>query len=217
MSQPNVPGPGPGRGWGAGGPAPGPGEPATEPVKVTDRRRIDPVTGAVREPPVREPLPPALTEPDAGPDDRIGEELDETEQLVGELTADLQRVHAEYANYRKRVERDRELVRSQSTASVLSELLAVLDDVGRARQHGELEGAFRAVGEALEAAVQRIGLEQFGAVGDPFDPALHEALTHEHRADVTEPVCVAVYQPGYAYAGRVVRPARVGVAEPGEE
>ena len=133
---------------------------------------------------------------------------------VAELTADLQRVHAEYANYRKRVERDRVLVREQSVASALAELLPVLDDIGRAREHGELDGAFKSVGESLEAAVVRLGLEPFGAVGDLFDPTLHEALTHVHSDEVTEATCVAVYQPGYRFAGRVVRPARVGVGDP---
>ncbi len=184
-----------------------------EHVKVTDRRRIDPTTGAVRA------QPSAASAPEAPVDDaaRVGADIDLTEAKVAEVTADLQRVHAEYANYRKRVERDRELVRDTAAAGVLAELLPVLDDIGRARDHGELEGGFRSVGEALEGAVARLGLERFGAVGDPFDPTLHEALTHEHRPDVDEPVCVAVYQPGYLYAGRVVRPARVGVAEPGPE
>ncbi len=201
------------------------GEP--ERLRVTDRRRVDPVTGAVREPAVAPPVPPVAPAPPApdgsdagGEQERLGEEigtdLDVTSALVAEVTADLQRVHAEYANYRKRVERDRELVRDLAVATALAELLPVLDDIGRAREHGELEGGFRSVGEALEAVVQRLGLEGFGAVGDAFDPAVHEALTHEHRDDVAEPTCVAVYQPGYRFAGRVVRPARVGVAEPGE-
>ncbi len=142
-------------------------------------------------------------------------DLDQTQALVAGITADLQRVHAEYANYRKRVERDRELVRDSAVAGALAELLPVLDDVGRAREHGELEGAFRSVGEALEQAVARVGLESFGVVGDPFDPTVHEALTHVHSDDVSEATCVAVYQPGYRFAGRVVRPARVGVADPG--
>ena len=94
---------------------------------------------------------------------------------------------------------------------MLTELLGVLDDVDRARQHGELEGAFKSVGEALEQAVSRLGLERFGAPGDPFDPHQHEALTHEESADVAEPTVTAVYQPGYRYADRVLRPARVAV------
>ena len=117
-------------------------------------------------------------------------------------------------SYRKRVERDRLLVREHSVATALAEFLPVLDDIGRAREHGELEGAFRSVGEALESAVARLGLETFGAVGDAFDPTLHEALTHVHSDDVVEATCIAVYQPGYRFAGRVVRPARVGVGDP---
>ncbi len=186
-----------------------------EPVKVTDRRRIDPVTGAVREQASPAPAPPGAADLSAESDAaRVGADIDLTEAKVAEVTADLQRVHAEYANYRKRVERDRELVREHAVAGTLAELLPVLDDIGRAREHGELEGAFKAVGESLEGTVARLGLERFGTVGDAFDPTLHEALTHEHRDDVAEPVCVAVYQPGYAFGGRVVRPARVGVAEP---
>ena len=91
-----------------------------------------------------------------------------------------------------------------AVAATLAELLPVLDDVGRAREHGELDGAFKAVGEALESTLGRLGLEPFGEVGDRFDPMRHEALTHEHRDDVDQPVCVAVYQPGYTYGGRVV-------------
>jgi molecular chaperone GrpE len=139
------------------------------------------------------------------------------EALNGELaerTADLQRLQAEYANYRRRVERDREQAREQHVAGTLAELLPVLDDIGRAREHDELNGAFKSVGEALEGSVARLGLERFGAVGDPFDPALHEAISHAHSPDVTETTCVAVLQPGYRFAGRVVRPARVAVADP---
>jgi molecular chaperone GrpE len=191
-----------------------------EPVKVTDRRRIDPLTGAVRRADrtaAGADLGPAGEE-DTGEEaagEQVGADIDLTAAKVAEVTSDLQRVHAEYANYRKRVERDRELVRELVVAATLAELLPVLDDIGRAREHGELEGAFKVVGESLEATVSKLGLTQFGAVGDAFDPTLHEALTHEHRDDVDEPVCVAVYQPGYSFGGRVVRPARVGVAEPG--
>jgi molecular chaperone GrpE len=190
-------------------------QPGVERVRVTDRRRVDPVTGAVRDAPA-EPQGPGAGRSSGGPaDDEVAVDIDVAAAAVAEVTADLQRVHAEYANYRKRVERDRELVRDTAVAGTLAELLPVLDDVGRAREHGELEGAFRAVGEVLESTVARLGLERFGDVGDPFDPTVHEALTHTHSDDVDEPVCVAVYQPGYRYAGRVVRPARVGVAEPG--
>jgi molecular chaperone GrpE len=188
-----------------------------EQVRVTDRRRVDPVTGAVREQASPAHAPAGAAGDSSDEAARVGQDIDLTEAKVAEVTADLQRVHAEYANYRKRVERDRELVRDTAVATALAELLPVLDDIGRAREHGELDGAFKAVGEALETTLTRLGLERFGDVGDPFDPTRHEALTHEHRDDVDQTVCIAVYQPGYTYGGRVVRPARVGVAEPDQE
>ena len=137
------------------------------------------------------------------------------EQLA-ERTADLQRVTAEYANYRKRVERDRQAVREQAVANVLSGLLPVLDDIGRAREHGELVGGFKSVAESLEAAVTKLGLDSFGENGEPFDPKVHEALMHSYSTDVTEPTCVQILQPGYRVGERILRPARVAVAEPGE-
>ncbi len=133
---------------------------------------------------------------------------------LAERTADLQRVQAEYANYRKRVDRDRAAVREQALASVVAELLPVLDDIGRARDHGELTGGFKAVAEALEAAAGKLGLTTFGKAGEAFDPNVHEALMHSYSADVTEPTCVQVLQPGYKVGERILRPARVAVAEP---
>jgi molecular chaperone GrpE len=131
---------------------------------------------------------------------------------VAALTEDLQRVHAEYSNYRKRVERDRELVRQRAVEAVLVELLPILDDIGRAREHDELVGGFRSVGEALEATATKLGLAAFGTVGEPFDPTRHEALMREEREGVTEPTVATVLQVGYEMNGRVVRPARVSVA-----
>jgi molecular chaperone GrpE len=131
---------------------------------------------------------------------------------VAALTADLQRVHAEYSNYRKRVERDRELVRERAVEAALLELLPILDDIGRAREHDELVGGFKSVGEALEAAVARLGLSPFGAVGEPFDPTRHEALMREEREGVTDPTVVRVLQVGFEMNGRIVRAARVSVA-----
>jgi molecular chaperone GrpE len=135
---------------------------------------------------------------------------------LAERTADLQRVHAEYANYRKRVERDRLAVREQALASVLSSLLPVLDDIGRARDHGDLTGAFKSVGESLETIAAKLGLESFGGPGEPFDPLVHEALMHSYSPDVTEPTAVQILQPGYKVGERIIRPARVAVAEPGD-
>ena len=146
----------------------------------------------------------------AGPMER---ERELTNQLA-ERTADLQRVTAEYANYRKRVDRDRLAVREQALANVLNALLPVLDDIGRAREHGELVGGFKSVADSLESAVTKLGLSSFGTEGEPFDPTVHEALTHSYSADVAEPTCVHILQPGYMVGERILRPARVAVAEP---
>src|SRR6266568_251858 len=135
---------------------------------------------------------------------------------LAERTADLQRLQAEYANYRKRVERDRVAVREQALANVLAALLPVLDDIGRAREHEELSGGFKSVAESLESAVAKLGLTSYGENGDVFDPNLHEALMHSYSADVTEPTCVQILQPGYQIGDRILRPARVAVAEPAE-
>jgi len=147
---------------------------------------------------------------------RAAADLQAAEQQLAERTADLQRVTAEYANYRKRVERDRAAVREQAVANVLSGLVPVLDDIGRAREHEELVGGFKSVAESLEAAVTKLGLESFGEDGEPFDPKVHEALMHSYSPDVTEPTCIKILQPGYRVGERILRPARVEVAEPGE-
>jgi molecular chaperone GrpE len=178
-----------------------------EPV-IRDNRKIDPETGQVKEVPVAEQ--PAAEAPAAPSADG---EL--TAQLA-ERTADLQRLQAEYVNYRRRVERDRAAVREQAVASALVELLPVLDDIGRARDHGELTGGFAKVAESLEAAVTKLGLSAFGQKGEPFDPTVHEALMHSYSADVTEPTAIEVLQPGYRMGERVLRPARVAVAEPAD-
>ncbi|MFE7135225.1 nucleotide exchange factor GrpE [Streptomyces sp. NPDC057638] len=141
-------------------------------------------------------------------------ELDQARSALAERTADLQRLQAEYQNYRRRVERDRVSVKEIATATLLAELLPVLDDIGRAREHGELVGGFKSVAESLETAAAKMGLQQFGKEGEPFDPTIHEALMHSYAPDVTETTCVAVLQPGYRIGERTIRPARVAVAEP---
>ena len=192
-------------------------EPEHGPV-VRDKRRIDPVTGAVREPAagVSPPGPAGPVTPDSPADGLGADVVDELTKQVAERTADLQRLQAEYTNYRRRVERDREVIRDTAVANVLTNLLPVLDDIGRARDHGELEGGFKSVGEALEATVEKLGLERFGAAGDPFDPTVHEALTHTTSPEVTETTAVEVFQPGYRIGDRIVRPARVAVADPAQ-
>ncbi len=141
-------------------------------------------------------------------------ELETVRAQLAERTADLQRLSAEYQNYRRRVERDRIAVREVAIANLLSELLPVLDDIGRARDHGELVGGFKSVGESLETVAAKLGLQQFGKEGEPFDPLVHEALMHSYSPEVTETTCVQILQPGYRIGERTIRPARVAVAEP---
>ena len=139
-----------------------------------------------------------------------GQEIDP----VATLTSDLQRLQAEYANYRKRVERDRAVAHDSAVGAVLTELLALLDDVDRAEQHGELSGGFKAVADQLNSITSRIGLEKYGTEGEAFDPQVHEALMHEESADVAVATASKILQPGYKYKERILRPARVAVTDP---
>jgi molecular chaperone GrpE len=143
-----------------------------------------------------------------------GQQQAGAEARLAERTADLQRLQAEYANYRKRVDRDRAAVREQAVATVLTGLLPVLDAIDQAREHGELSGGFKSVAESLTSALGKLGLVAYGEKGDPFDPKIHEALTHTYSPDVTEDTCVEVFQPGYKVGDRILRAARVAVAEP---
>ena len=133
---------------------------------------------------------------------------------VATLTSDLQRLQAEYANYRKRVERDRAVAHESAVGAVLTELLALLDDVDRAEQHGELTGGFKAVADQLNSITSRIGLEKYGTAGEAFDPQIHEALMHDESADVAVATATKILQPGYKFKERVIRAARVAVTEP---
>lgn len=177
-------------------------------VVVRDKRRLDPESGEVRPDaaPRDTESPPKAADSPSGPGGSSSEEL----------LADLQRVKAEYDNYRKRVERDRVVVVEQAAARVVAELLPVLDDVELARRHGELAGGFKSVADSLDATLARIGLERFGAVGDEFDPMRHEAVMHTHSADVMTSTCVDVMRAGYLFAGRLLRPAMVAVADPAD-
>jgi len=139
-----------------------------------------------------------------------GQEIDP----VATLTSDLQRLQAEYANYRKRVERDRAVAHESAVGAVLTELLALLDDVDRAEQHGELSGGFKAVADQLNSITSRIGLEKYGTEGEAFDPQIHEALMHEESAEVSVPTASKILQSGYKYKERILRPARVAVTDP---
>jgi molecular chaperone GrpE len=138
----------------------------------------------------------------------------ELRDQLAERTADLQRLQAEYANYRKRVDRDRATVREQAITGALTELLPVLDAISQAREHGELSGGFKSVADALQAGVSKLGLVSYGQRGDAFDPKIHEALSYTDSPDVAEDTCVEIYQPGYKVGERIMRPARVAVAAP---
>jgi molecular chaperone GrpE len=151
---------------------------------------------------------------DTGQDVALVAQLDQARTALSERTADLQRLQAEFQNYRRRVERDRIAVKEIAIANLLTELLPVLDDIGRARDHSELVGGFKSVAESLETVAAKMGLQQFGKEGEPFDPMIHEALMHSYAPDVTETTCVAILQPGYRFGERTIRPARVAVAEP---
>ena len=147
--------------------------------------------------------------------DAVDEALAEVEvDEVAVLTSDLQRVQAEYANYRKRVDRDRITANEITTAIVLSELLPVLDDISRAEEHGELTGGFKAVADQLLTITTKLGLSQFSDVDVPFDPNIHEALMHATSPDVSETLVTQVLQPGFKFKERVIRPARVAVTDP---
>lgn len=200
-------------------------------VVVRDRRRIDPQTGQVRPPEPgqgeqgqddQEQAVPqgAAAPPSPSPDQPVAEQPSQEAELKAQLderTADLQRLQAEYANYRKRIDRDREAVVTQAKASVAAELLSVLDDIERASQHGDLTGAFKAVADKLVATLERVGLESFGHDGEPFDPSVHEAVQHDTSPDVAGPTVTAVLRRGYRLGDRVIRAALVGVTdhEPG--
>jgi molecular chaperone GrpE len=156
-------------------------------------------------------------EMDAEHDVAAADELTVTRMALAEMTADAQRVQAEYANYRKRVERDRELIRENATYAALAPIIDVLDTIDRAREHGELEGGFKAVSEQLERIVAAQGLTRFGAPGDPFDPQVHEALSHIGTdPEVTVTTCQHIAKVGYRIGDRVVRVAQVLVVDPVE-
>ncbi|MBV1852129.1 nucleotide exchange factor GrpE [Catellatospora sp. NEAU-YM18] len=164
-----------------------------------------------------EPVEGELVEPAAAPGEPVGglgAELAQARTALEERTVDLQRVTAEYANYRKRVERDRTVAAELATGQVLASLLPILDDLDRARDHGDLSGPFGAVAEQLNTAVTKFGLVAFGEKGDPFDPNRHEAVAHLTSADVTEPTCIDVMRRGYLLGERLLRPAMVAVAAP---
>ena len=206
-------------------------EPEPTGPKVTDKRRLDPKTGAVRHPvPATHDLSdqePGNVGPGSdnlgsgvsGSDTAVeGDEIHPDTTLAADLTRDLQRLQAEYVNYKKRVDRDRELHHHAAVSSVVEALLPVLDDVHLARQHGDLEGGpFAAIADKLEGTLAKFGVERFGQPGDAFDPVVHEALMHiqaELAEGTSVTTVVQVLQPGYKMGERLIRAARVAVADP---
>lgn len=188
-----------------------------EPVTFVDKRKIDPETGEVREgDAVPEPLvgTGAAPQPDSVDEGDIEAEVveDVRDTQIAELTADLQRVSAEYANYRRRTDREKQTGAENAKASVVSQFLPILDDLERARQHGDLEtGPLKALSNKLAGVFDSIGLAAFGAIGDTFDPSVHEAVSHE--GDGHEPVIGTLMRPGYKLGDRVLRTAMVGVVD----
>jgi molecular chaperone GrpE len=180
-----------------------------EQVTVTDKRRIDPETGEVRH------VPPGA-EPGAGPGGTApAGKADASAAKVAELTADLQRVQADFTNYRKRALRDQQAAADRAKAAVVSQLLGVLDDLDRARKHGDLEsGPLKSVADKLDGALAGLGLTAFGEQGEDFDPVLHEAVQHEgDGADGSKPVIGTVMRQGYKLGDQVLRHALVAVVD----
>lgn len=206
-----------------------------KPFQFTDKRRIDPRTGSRRPdgspaagPAGGSPFPGAGGAGSPADPDQAGQPISVNpgavsgdvaalQQQLGERTADLQRVTAEYANYRKRVDRDREQVVASAKSSVLSELLPVLDDIDRAEAHGDLTGAFKAVADKLTGVLGKLELESVGAQGEPFNPEVHEAVQFATSPEVSEPTVTEVLRHGYRISGRLARPAVVVVTGPEHE
>jgi molecular chaperone GrpE len=211
---------------------------------IRDNRKVDPVSGRARKRSASDPAPGPDSATSGGPapaaqtasdsplndltpgsaeaaaralEDEVvaAAELISAREELTVRTEDLQRLSAEYANYRKRVDRDRSVAGDQARAEVLTALIPVLDDIDAARKADELTGPFQAVAEKLEAILAKFGLERYGAEGEAFDPTIHEALLHQTDPEIKTPTISLVLQPGYRMGERVLRAARVGVVDSG--
>jgi molecular chaperone GrpE len=200
-------------------------------VVIRDKRRIDPISGNVRVPAGDEPAgttPAAPTAPvreeqmseyettvvDEAPAAPVAGAAVDLEGQLAERTEDLQRVTAEYANYRRRVDRDRSLVVDQAAERFALQLFPIVDDIERARDHGDLTGAFKVVADRVLGLLDGLGVAAFGTAGDPFDPALHEAVIHDTSSDVSVPTATTVLRQGFRRGDRVLRTAMVAVTDP---
>jgi molecular chaperone GrpE len=198
-------------------------------VVIRDKRRIDPISGEARVPAGDQPagarsttdLPgeqmsehdtPVAEQPQAGTGD--GGSQDSIAGQLAERTEDLQRVTAEYANYRRRVDRDRSLVADQAAERFATQLFPIVDDIERARDHGDLTGAFKVVADRVLGLLDGLGVEAYGVAGDAFDPSLHEAVMHDVSSDVQVPTATTVLRQGFRRGDRVLRTAMVAVTEP---
>jgi molecular chaperone GrpE len=191
--------------------------PAGDDAVSTGSTTGDPTTG---DPTAGDPTTGDVTTSDEvdSAEEALEGDLVATRQALAELTSDLQRLQAEFLNYKRRVERDRDLVRQNAVFTVLTPMLDVLDSIDRAREAGELDGGFKGVAEQLERIVNGLGLTKFGAPGDPFDPTRHEALSHigvDPEVDVV--TCKTIAKSGYLIGDRVVRAAQVLVVDPAPE
>lgn len=188
--------------------------------RFTDKRRLDPETGEVRTP-EEDVLAEAEAVTSEAEEAIVLEGLIEAQKLAAERLEELRRANAahynleqQYSAYVKRSKADALAAQDRGVASVAEALIPVLDDIELARQHGDLTGPFASIAEKLESTLGRFGVERYGAAGEVFDPAVHEALMHSHSADVTESTVQMVLQPGYRTADRVLRAARVAVVDP---
>ncbi|NLT30692.1 MAG: nucleotide exchange factor GrpE [Propionibacterium sp.] len=184
---------------------------------VHDRRRIDPDTFEARTTEGASPAADAAGEgvtPEPAATEGGSEREAELAKELSERTLDLQRLQAEYVNYKRRVDRDRDVARQNGVESVLMDILPILDDLQAAREHEELTGGFKAVADEIEQTAAKYGLAAYGAKGDPFDPTIHEALFHSYVDGLEGPTCVDVLQVGYMWKERRLRTAKVAVGEP---
>jgi len=185
-----------------------------EPVVITDKRKIDRQTDKK---PDDQAVAGSAPEKGAEPAVEAAQVPMVEASLLDERTADLQRLQAEYSNYRRRADRDRQAAGELAIGRVLADFLPVLDDLDRARQHGDLTGGLKAIADRLDSVFSKLGLAAFGEVGDPFDPTIHEAVLHDESDEVSEPTCTTVMRPGYKHNDRLLRPAMVGVSDPAGE
>jgi molecular chaperone GrpE len=192
-------------------------------VVIRDKRRIDPTSGAVRAPAGEQPAgaPPGAsrgeqmsTHETPAPAEAPPAGGGELAAQLAERTEDLQRVTAEYANYRRRVDRDRSLAADQAAERFAVQLFPIVDDIERARDHGDLTGAFKVVADRVVGLLEALGVTAFGVAGDPFDPSLHEAVMHDTSTEVSVPTASTVLRQGFRRGDRVLRTAMVAVTDP---